>query len=254
MTINIHLPHDNVKIPITEPVTLKDIIDFKNTRGIVGEEENFLILTMALLFKDQDHNALHVGIEGFAGSCKSFMVDNILNYKKYGTDILFPEEKILILSGSSSKGIIRNSDSFKNKSVLYITELQKVDQQSLRENIKDLSGNQNIEYMTDKDTFTIHKGISIVYCLAVNNPYEKDDETTRRFLKFVTDISQDTARRVVASKLLRAFWKEEAQTQSTQRLKEVQQHIKDCLDMRECALDFRAPFFSEQNVDFIPLA
>jgi hypothetical protein len=235
-------------------INFKDILDWKNTVGIQGEERNTLMIAMGLLYQNDKRECLHFGVEGFTGSSKSFIVDNLLNYEKYD-DILFPREVIVVASGGSEKSFVRNSQDFRNKLIIYIEEFQKLATKTeLLENIKNLSENKNVRYaLPNGERCEIDRGKSLIYCLAINNDYKKDAETTRRFIKLDTDISRELTLRVIGSKLDRGFFKEENVFIRDDRKLALKEHIRDCMAFRVTGPDFRNPFFSIKNANLFPL-
>jgi len=163
-------------------VELRDIATYFKAKGVVGEESLVTGIYLAL------SNNISFGVEGYSGSGKTFLVDKLINLVK--------EEDLYRAELSSKTAMFYDAHIINGANLIYIPELQKAlqDRNSpVTEIIKNITeGKDAKRIVTSKnqmgsEEFVIDKGKTIVYTLALENSFKKDNEAARRFMRFITD-------------------------------------------------------------------
>lgn len=172
-------------LPVIAP-SLKGIVDYYKRRGVVGEEDLAVSITLAAA------NNISFGVEGFSGSGKTFLVDRLMD--------LLPEEDVYRVDLSSKMAVFYDAESINNKSIIYIPELQKAMQDKkspIIEVIKNLTEGKDVKRIVTNgsrdgsEEYTINKGKSVIYTLALENYFKKDEESSRRLMRLQTDSSKE---------------------------------------------------------------
>jgi hypothetical protein len=131
-----------------------------------------------------------------------------------------PTEAVYRLELCTESVLMNNTDAINACSILYVPELQKPYKGSgaktpmIAEIIKTLTeGRDATRKVTVKPgevvEYTIHAGIAVMYTLADENAFKKDDETARRFIRLQTDTSEEHKSAVRDAKAQAAFHKQE---------------------------------------------
>ncbi len=165
-------------------VQLHDIVTYFQNRGVVGEEALVVGTYLAL------SNTISFGVEGYSGSGKTFLVDKLID--------LVHEDDVYRAELSSKMALFYDQERVNESKIIYIPELQKAlnDKSSpVTEIVKNITeGKSARRLVTSKDLagseeFIINKDKTIVYTLALENHFKKDNEAARRFMRFITDSS-----------------------------------------------------------------
>jgi hypothetical protein len=176
-------------------VSFEDVLSYFRNKGVVGEESLCLKIFLAA------SNNLSFGVEGFSGSGKTFVVDKLID--------LFDVTDLYRLDLSSKMAVFYDSKNINNFKTIYIPELQKALQDTrspVVEVVKNLTEGKDVKrVVTDfkkksNNVFSISKGKSIIYTLASENYFKKDEELNRRFLRFKTDSSIDHLNNILSVK------------------------------------------------------
>ncbi|MFP4568193.1 MAG: hypothetical protein ACLFN8_04575 [Candidatus Woesearchaeota archaeon] len=180
---------DDTKQEITNQIQkldLHDITKYFKYKGIVGEESLACNIYLALL------NNISFGVEGYSGSGKTFITDKLIE--------LIEPKKIYRAELSSKMAMFYNQEKINESTIIYIPELQKAlnDKTSpVSEIIKNITeGKDAKRIVTNKsnggsDEYIISKDKTIIYTLALENTLKKDSEVARRFMRFMTDSSNE---------------------------------------------------------------
>jgi hypothetical protein len=172
--------------PKGQDLTLHDIVRYFKMEGVVGEESLVTAITLAAA------GNISFGVEGFSGSGKTFIVDKVIK--------LLPEEWVYRLELSSKMAVFYGSEKINKCKILYVPELQKAmrDKTSpIIEVIKNLTeGKDAKRLVTNKDKdgaveYSINGGKTVIYTLALENQFKKDEESSRRFMTLQTDSSRE---------------------------------------------------------------
>ncbi|MCC7574093.1 hypothetical protein KO361_00675 [Candidatus Woesearchaeota archaeon] len=179
-------------------VSFDDVLSYFRGRGVVGEESLCLKIFLAA------SNNLSFGVEGFSGSGKTFVVDKLID--------LFDVNDLYRLDLSSKMAVFYDSKNINGFRTIYIPELQKALQDTkspIVEVVKNLTEGKDVKrVVTDyknkgSKVFNITKGKSVIYTLASENYFKKDEELNRRFLRFKTNSSEEHLDDVLNSKSLK---------------------------------------------------
>ncbi|MGV8141350.1 MAG: hypothetical protein ACP5NW_02830 [Candidatus Woesearchaeota archaeon] len=179
---------DSLKRPMAPgaELSLHDIVKYFRASGVIGEEKNAICIYLATA------NNSSFGVEGPSGSGKTFLVDRLID--------LIPEHDLYKIDLSSKMAVFYDADHVNGRSILYFPELQKAmnDKKSpIIEVIKNLTEGKSVKRIVTNSTKTgnqlyqITKGKMVIYTLALENDFKKDDETSRRFMRFNTDSSAE---------------------------------------------------------------
>jgi hypothetical protein len=228
------------KVPKNTP-SLYDIVRFYKNQGVVGEESLVTAITLAAA------NDMSFGVEGFSGSGKTFVVDKLME--------LLPKDWIYKVELSSKLAVFYDSKRINESKIIYIPELQKAMQDKnspIIEVIKNLTeGKDATRIVTSADKksgveYSIKKGISIIYTLALENYFKKDEESSRRFMRLQTDSSKEHLDDIHSHKA-RGRCTINPDYNRMQRLqKTLTDHIGDISNMKEVkVLDPCADYFKE---------
>ncbi len=207
-------------------LTLHDLVQYFRHQGVVEEESLCCAITLAAI------NGSSFGVEGYSGSGKTFIVDKLVR--------LLPD--VYTVQQSSDQAIFRVAEQLNSSRFVYIPELQKAMQNKkapIIEVIKDLTeGKDANKIVTAKDgsgvvEYSIKSGITIIYTLAVENQFKKDDESSRRLIRFMTDASPDHLEAIHRSKAQGRYtlgMDEDTRAQHEARIRE---HLEDCIGLRD---------------------
>ncbi len=190
--------------PSTSP-TLHDIVKYMKHQGVVGEEHLSVAATLALV------NHRHFGIEGYSGSGKTFITDKLVS---------LIADRTYQFGLSSEQAAFRDAEQINLYEFLYISELQKAmtkKNSAIVEAIKDLTeGKDAFRKVTSSnkknvDELRINSGITIIYTLALENYFKKDEESSRRFLRLKTDNSPEHIEEIHQTKAERRYQLKQAE-------------------------------------------
>ena len=173
-------------------INIKDIANYFKQKGVIGEDELAIKIFLAA------SNNMSFGVEGYSGSGKTFIVDKLID--------LFDEKDLYRLDLSSKMAVFYDSKNINSYKTIYIPELQKALQETrspIVEVVKNLTEGKDVKrIVTDykkkgNQTFKINKGKSIIYTLAAENYFKKDEELNRRFLRFKTKHDEEHLNKIL---------------------------------------------------------
>ncbi len=206
-------------------LTLYDLITYYHAKGIVGEENLLCAMTLAAINKSS------FGIEGYSGSGKTFIIDKLVN------NLLSDVYKI---QQTSNLAIFSDVNRINESQFIYIPELQKAMQNKkspLIEVIKDLTEGKDANRVVSKksgngvDEFTIKKDITIIYTLALENDFKKDDESARRLIRFNTNNSKKHLDEIHNFKSRQRYSLFDNEHNIEDLEKKIKEHISACLNL-----------------------
>jgi len=185
---------------------IERLTQYAKQKGVIGEENNIILAALCL------SNGLHFGIEGPSGSGKTYLANIVMD--------LIPEEEVYTLELATESVLMNDVDRINERSFLYIPELQKPYQQSgkrtpmIAEIVKTLTEDRDAVRKVrikqgEVSEFTIYAGITVVYTLADENAFKKDEETARRFIRLQTDTTEEHKDAIREAKAQQAFYTEE---------------------------------------------
>ena len=166
--------------------TLYDIVQYYVMEDVIDEESLSAAITLAAV------GGISFGVEGFSGSGKTHIVDRLMR--------LIPREWVYKIELSSKTAVFYEADAINRCRIVYIPELQKAMQDKkspIIEVIKNLTeGKDASRIVTRSDKtgsieYSIKKGKSVIYTLALENYFKKDEESSRRLMRLQTDSSQE---------------------------------------------------------------
>lgn len=212
------------------PVNLTDVVKYFKNNQVVGEEKLLVAATLALV------NGSSFGIEGYSGSGKTFLADTLLRLVK---------DEVYSVGLSSKLAIFNDTERINGKKIIYIPELQKAmkgHNSPIIEAIKDLTEGRDAKRIVTKSNgqgtteYTIRKGISIVYTLALENNFNPDEESSRRFIRLQTDSSYEHIDQIHQAKVRNrsTIVREPEKEQLEARLN---RHLNACRDLDVNVLD-----------------
>ncbi|MBI5871859.1 hypothetical protein HZB88_02130 [archaeon] len=217
-------------------ICLDDLVKYFSRQGVVDEDALCILGTFCLI------NAMSLGIEGYSGSGKSFIMEKILS--------LVPEEYVYKIGTSSDKALFYNADEIANKKIVYIPEIQKLitnKNSTILEIIKDITENKDAERLVVQHNslrkYKLSGSLTIVYTLAFENNFKLDAETARRVVHLRTNTSQEHIEKILYGKAQKRFFNSNGQKNLQDN--QLKQHIKDCISLEANAVD---PFFSLYNL------
>jgi len=158
------------------------IVRYFRAAGVIGEEKNAICIYLATA------NNSSFGVEGPSGSGKTFLVDRLID--------LIPDNDLYKIDLFSKMAVFYDAEYVNGRGILYFPELQKAmnDKKSpIIEVIKNLTEGKSVKRIvtnnskTGNQLYQITKGKMVIYTLAFENDFKKDDETSRRFMRFNTD-------------------------------------------------------------------
>jgi ABC-type dipeptide/oligopeptide/nickel transport system ATPase subunit len=200
-------------------INILDITKYFKKKGVVGEEALAIKIFLAA------SNNMSFGVEGYSGSGKTFVVDKLID--------LINEDELYKLDLSSKMALFYDSKKINNYKTIYIPELQKALQETkspIVEVVKNLTEGKDVQrIVTDtkrrgNKTYKINRGKSIIYTLASENYYKKDEELNRRFLRFKTNNREEHLENILSYKSQKRqdlkIFKEENSTE-----KELKEHL-----------------------------
>ncbi len=220
-------------------MSLTDILNYYKQEGVVGEEKNLILQTLCAI------NNISFGVEGYSGSGKTFLTDALLN--------LIQDKYVYRMGLSSNLAILNDSKNINGKKFIYIPEIQKAMNKKdapIAEVIKNLTegkdANRIVTLSQGKTKqYHIKAGITVIYTLAIENYFKKDDETSRRFLRLFTDHSEEHINEILDYKARsRCFFNDESRM-SEEGLEELKFHIDNCINTNDISyVDSFAPFMN----------
>ncbi len=230
-----------------ESKIIDKLLEYTAARGVIGEQGNIILAALCLT------NGLHVGIEGPSGSGKSQIANTLID--------LMPKEAVYRLELCTESVLMNNTDAINGCNILYVPELQKPYKGSgaktpmIAEIIKTLTeGRDATRKVTVKPgevvEYTIYAGIAVMYTLADENAFKKDDETARRFIRLQTDTSEEHKSAVRDAKAQAAFHKQE-QTVDVQSEAELRSYMEYLVHHHD-EFEVRDPFAAAIR-EYIPL-
>ncbi len=230
---------DTIKHRTKSNMSLTDILNYYNQEGVVGEEKNLILQTLCAI------NNISFGVEGDSGSGKTFLTDALLN--------LIPNEYVYRVGLSSNLAILNDSENINEKKFVYIPEIQKAMNKKdapIVEVIKNLTegkdANRIVTLSQGKTKqYNIKAGVTVIYTLAVENYFKKDDETSRRFLRLFTDFSEEHISEILDYKAKSRCFLNDKSSMSEEEIEELKFHIDNCINMNDISyVDSFAPFMN----------
>lgn len=230
----------NKNIFINDPnykPSIEDLILYYKAKGVVGEESNSVLQTFCAV------NGLSFGVEGYSGSGKTFLVDKLIS--------LLPQYEIYRIGLSSDLAILNDAAKINGKKFIYIPEIQKAMKKKdapIIEVIKNLTEGKDAERIVTVEqgktiSYKIKSGITVIYTLALENDFKKDDETARRFITLTTDSSKKHIDEILEYKAKsRVFF--DATSITSAEEENLKQHLYQCINS---SFSYKDPFAVYMN-------
>jgi len=230
-----------VRLSTKNTLSLYDVVRHYKNQGVVGEQSLVCAITLAAI------NGSSFGVEGFSGSGKTFVTDKLV-------DGLLPD--VYKIGQSSNLAIFNDVEKINESRFIYIPELQKAMQQRnapIIEVIKDLTEGKDANRIVTKrgknggvEEYSIRKGVSIIYTLAVENHFKKDEESSRRLIRFRTDSSPEHLDEIHDQKAKKRYTLGHSKKAATTLQNRLREHVQECLDMKDVnIIDPFADYFAE---------
>ncbi|MBW3017349.1 hypothetical protein KY316_03165, partial [Candidatus Woesearchaeota archaeon] len=172
----------------------QDIVEIHKQLGLVGEEYNAFIQTIAACKK------MHFGYVSLSGSGKSFSAKILLK--------LLPSRLVYSMALGSDKAEIRNDKEINKCELIYTPELNKALDSNQKKN------NTNVEVLKTllegedasrkvwnqskgkNEVNTIKAGKGFFFTIAVENAFKYDKEFSRRIFILQTDVSSEQTKKI----------------------------------------------------------
>ncbi|MFO8015715.1 MAG: hypothetical protein R6U32_01280 [Candidatus Woesearchaeota archaeon] len=227
-------------------VSIEDLLKYHKHNRVIGEEKNSILQTLCAI------NNLSFGIEGNSGSGKTYLMEALTG--------LIPEEQVYTLGLASEQAAFHDSKNINKCRFIYIPEIQKVMERqknkatSIIEMVKDLTEGKASSRIVTKhpgevEKYKIQEGKTIIYTLALENSFKKDPETSRRFIRLMTDVSDEHVEEVMNYKAKERCTLNKGDCLNEEQIYSIKKHIKDCLNMPE--IRFFDPFSVALN-EYMP--
>lgn len=209
----------------TSDCNLYDVARYFKNRGVVGEESLAVAITLALI------NNASFGVEGYSGSGKTFITDKLMD---------LVEDRAYRIGQSSKLAVFGDADKINGCRVIYIPELQKAMKQRnspIIEVIKDLTEGKDATRVVTKrggkgtEEYRIKSGVSIVYTLALENYFKKDEESSRRLIRFRTDPSPEHLEEIHGDKARKRHALDASEKSRVSLERKLKRHVYECMDM-----------------------
>ncbi len=224
--------------------SLETLLDYYADKEVIGEKDNCILQTLATISKTS------FGIEGPSGSGKSHLVNPLVE--------LF-EDEVYTMELSSETAEMYNAEEINNHEIIYIPELQKAMNRGnniVVEVVKNITegrdANRRVRDQSKKENIvqTISHDKEIIYTLAFENNYNKDQELSRRFLQLYTDNSKEHLEDVLNEDAKRRMMtREEKRKITDEEIQGLKQHLNECLQKEYD--NYINPFAAYLN-EFIP--
>lgn len=219
----------------TRSVTLRDVVDYYEANGLVGERETSVLQTLGAV------KLLSFGIESLSGSGKSYSAELLMK--------LLPKGTVYKMELSSKTAELYNTDEINKAKIIYIPELQKAMNSNplVIEMLKNITeGKDAVRNVRDQANGANKKLIikgdkGVIFTLATENAFKYDAEFGRRVFILHTDISTEQTERILEQYAMR----------NIKRMKDfshLSEHIRECMDSQ---YDVVNPF-AEYIVSRIP--
>ncbi|MBW2981522.1 hypothetical protein KY343_01450 [Candidatus Woesearchaeota archaeon] len=238
--MNERIQQTQAKLSTKNSMGLHDIVRNYKNQGVVGEESLVCAITLAAI------NGSSFGVEGFSGSGKTYVTDKLIE--------LLPD--VYSVGQSSDLAIFNDENKINGSKFLYIPELQKAMQKRnapIIEVIKDLTEGKDANRLVTTRSkkggtkeFSIKKGISIIYTLAIENHFKKDEESSRRLIRFRTDSSSEHLEEIHSQKAKNRYTLGHSKKAATRLQNRLREHVGECMDMKDVnIIDPFADYFAE---------
>ena len=213
---------------------MRSIPDLKEKQKKEQHVEESLVVMVAVEKRDSD-----------VGGVVDKLVENLL-----------PD--VYRIQQSSKLAIFNDIDRINGSKFIYIPELQKAmkDKKSpIIEVIKDLTeGKDANRIVTSRKgkgvkEYSIKKGVTIIYTLALENYFKKDEESSRRLIRLRTDSSQEHLDEIHESKAKNRYSIGKSQRAMKKLEQKVKEHVGECIALDE--VNIIDPF-SEYVAEIIP--
>lgn len=225
-----------LEIKKTYQPTIEDIKNYFISKGVVGEQENAILLTLAITHK------IPVGVEAPAGSGKTVLTDVVGS--------LLPQDLLYNMGLMSGTAAVYDSKLINNSYWILIEELQKAMNSNnpiMVELLKNLTEGKDLNrktvemtgsgFKTSKQHIKGDKGI--IYTLALENKLKKDEELGRRVLVLSTDITEKQNKNVIIAEGKRRFGRKDDIVFTDKQVSDLGNHIVTASSMK---LSFQNPF------------
>lgn len=229
-----HGGQDRPALQVVEPnvyhsqVSIEELIRYYRHKGVIGEEKNCVLQTLCAA------NSLSFGVEGNSGSGKTFLVNALME--------LLPEKDVYELGLSSEQAPFNDSRNINKCRFIYIPEIQKAmnnsgkKANSIIELVKNLTEGKDASRIVtvrrgEVAEYRIKAGITIIYTLAFENCFKKDNETSRRFIRLLTDMSDEHIGDVMRHKAEERCSLDEGVRIGKDSIERIRQHIHSCTRM-----------------------
>ena len=171
--------------------TFEDILKYYRSEGIIGEEKNAILITLAATYGAQ------FGIIGDSGSGKTLLALALMK--------LLPSSYVYELQLASDQSLFNDVDEINGKKFIYISEAQKPlkkKDSTILEIIKTLGEGKDVKRKVTLSKgkvidYVINGGPKIIFTLANENDFKLDTELSRRFMLFYTDSSKEHVEDVI---------------------------------------------------------
>jgi len=223
LEIHVHTSHEPAQ-SIKNSMGLNDIVEHYKNKGMVGEEGLACAITLAAI------NGSSFGVEGFSGSGKTFIVDKLIE--------LLPD--VYKIGQSSNLAIFNDTDKINKSRFIYVPELQKAMQNkksAIIEVIKDLTeGKDANRIVTSKKgngttEYSIKSGVTIIYTLAAENHFKKDEESSRRLIRFRTDYSKEHLDEIHEQKARKRYSLAQSINAASELEGKLKEHMYECMNI-----------------------
>lgn len=213
--------------PTKNTLTLNELVKYYKNQGVIGEESLVCAITLAAI------NGSSFGVEGYSGSGKTFIVDKLVNG-------LLPA--VYKIQQSSNLAIFSDVERINNSKFIYVPELQKAMQNKkapIIEVIKDLTeGKDANRIVTSRKgngvtEYSIQSGVTIIYTLAVENYFKKDNESSRRLIRFRTDASKEHLDEIHDYKARKRYTIGQSSREARKLERAVKEQINECMVMND---------------------
>jgi len=184
-----------------KPTSIQEAVALVNHRGVVGEEKLIALLFLAI------GNHISAIVEGYSGSGKTYIADNVLKFIQPGD--------MYRMELSSKMAAFYDADRINKANLIYVPELQKAlsDKKSpLTEMVKTITeGRDSIRITTNDsrngtDTVIVTKDKHFICTVAIENYFKMDAELSRRFLRLRTDDSLEHIQQIHDNKAKRRMF------------------------------------------------
>lgn len=213
-------------------VNIQTLVDYYKQKGLVGEEGNSVVQTLAAI------NGISFGFYSKSGSGKSYLVDVLMD--------LLPGNSVYKMELFSETAGFYDCAEINKAKIIYIPELQKAMKKTnsiAAELIKGISEGRDVTRVVTQGTstrrYTIRADKSIAFTLASENEFKYDEELARRVLFLYTDESPEQTQNVILYKAAARHANGKNHLMNPEQECVLKRHIANVMDAGFC---FENPF------------